>query len=153
MIILFHPPIPLHCSSGAVEDVIAKIKDGANVEIEDVNGDRPIHLAAKNGHVEVVKVLFRAGADPNSLGMYGNTPIIKVLVHNTLSICHVDASCPYVSIPRLLHSTNNVMISDPINTPTNTSNNTPTNTTHAINQSNNIPCQQLLLILTRPTTF
>jgi len=73
--------------SGALDAVREKIEDGANVEVEDVNGDRPIHLAAKNGHVDVVKELFKAGADVNALGMYGNTALIKAAYWGKFEVC------------------------------------------------------------------
>ena len=56
-------------------------------QVEDINGDRPIHLAAKNGHTDVVLLLFQSGANINSKGMYGNTALIKASYWNQFEVC------------------------------------------------------------------
>ncbi|KAL7307100.1 hypothetical protein TKK_0000833 [Trichogramma kaykai] len=44
------------------------------VEVEEVVYP-PLHLALQNGHQEVVKLLLRSGADPNSYNAEGETPL------------------------------------------------------------------------------
>ena len=38
------------------------LKSQANIETRDDSGDTPLHDAARNGHLHVVKALLRAGA-------------------------------------------------------------------------------------------
>jgi ankyrin repeat protein len=66
----------------AVGEILAK---GVSVEIEDANGDRALHAAAKAGHMEVLTLLHAKGVDFNSKGMYGNTALIKVRVRLLLA--------------------------------------------------------------------
>lgn len=39
-------------------------------------GERPLHIAIVRGNVEVVRLLKRAGADPNSIDKRGRTPLL-----------------------------------------------------------------------------
>ncbi|MBR0257558.1 MAG: ankyrin repeat domain-containing protein [Synergistaceae bacterium] len=52
------------CIKGDTQAVITAIKDGANVNAATGNDSMtPLMYAAKNGHVDTVKVLISAGAD------------------------------------------------------------------------------------------
>ena len=48
--------------------------------VENLNIDKldipPLHLAAREGHINCVKELIRAGADLNTVDVYGNTPLM-----------------------------------------------------------------------------
>ena len=56
---------------------IEKLLDSIEaVNAEDANnGNRPIHIAAQNGHFETVQLLVKLGADLNVQNAKGNTPI------------------------------------------------------------------------------
>lgn len=43
--------------------------------VDSNNGNRPIHIAAQNGHFETVQLLIKLGADLNAQNAKGNTPI------------------------------------------------------------------------------
>lgn len=46
------------------------------VNCEDTaNGNRPVHIAAQNGHFETLQLLIKKGADLNAQNAKGNTPI------------------------------------------------------------------------------
>ena len=62
---------------GNIKDLEAILSKAVSVELEDVHGDRALHVAAKGGHLEVVTLLKTKGADLNSKGSYGNTALIK----------------------------------------------------------------------------
>lgn len=52
------------------------VTNAAQANIADgVNGNKPIHIAAQNGHFEIVKFLVETGADVNSKNGKGNTAI------------------------------------------------------------------------------
>ena len=50
------------------------ISNGANVNAGKQDDWTPIHLSARNGHLEVVKLLLEHGADVRMLNDEGRTP-------------------------------------------------------------------------------
>jgi ankyrin repeat protein len=62
-----------------VQTLIAR---GARLNARDDWGRTPLHLAAQNGHKEVVEVLVRCGAQVNSEDRQGQTPAITAMVGN-----------------------------------------------------------------------
>jgi len=53
----------------------ALIGQGANVCPENISGNGPLHLAAREGHAVVVELLIARGADIGSGDMYGDRPL------------------------------------------------------------------------------
>jgi ankyrin repeat protein len=71
---------PLHVAAeqGALDVVQLLLNNGARVDIVDVNGCTPVHLAAELGtpvHQEVVKRLALAGADVNATSSLRKSPL------------------------------------------------------------------------------
>ncbi len=61
-------------------DVIALlVKQGADINRPDTNGDTPLHLAVKKGYRVLVKLLITHGAEINSLDAGGHTPLWHAL--------------------------------------------------------------------------
>ena len=46
------------------------------------NGNRPIHIAAQNGHLEIVKLLIEKGADLDTKNLKGNTAIHMAIAYD-----------------------------------------------------------------------
>lgn len=69
--------------AGRVDEVRRLLQNGAGVneKIDDLGGLNALMLAARRGHLEVVKVLLKAGADPNAFGAtdYGKTPLASAI--------------------------------------------------------------------------
>lgn len=51
------------------------IQAGASVNAKGLDNQTPLHDAAVNGHVKVVKLLVERGADVNAKNMKGKTPL------------------------------------------------------------------------------
>lgn len=67
-------------SDGDLKRVQQLIADGYSVSNFDDLGMTPLHYAARNAHVEVMKLLIKAGADVNAhdAERAGNTPLGEV---------------------------------------------------------------------------
>ena len=71
-----------------VEEVSALIKTKELANIRDTgNGNYPLHIAAQNGHYELVKLLIKKGGDINCLNNKSNTPL-----HMSLSYDYIEVS-------------------------------------------------------------
>jgi len=53
---------------------------GADVKLEDNDGDTALHGAADSGNVEMIRVLLDKGADPNAKNKVGGTPLMWAAV-------------------------------------------------------------------------
>lgn len=66
----------LSCFDDGMTDIVRKLcKAGADVSIKDVNGDTPLHIAAKMGFPEIIKILIKYGANISEENNKGMTPI------------------------------------------------------------------------------
>lgn len=54
-------------SRGDAKRIEALVAKGERVDVRDAYGRTPLHVAAYGGHHEAMRVLVRAGADPNAL--------------------------------------------------------------------------------------
>ena len=62
------------CAKGDTTRVSSMLKAGINVDCEDEDGRRPLHLACEAGLREVVHLLLKHGADARSPGRWCGTP-------------------------------------------------------------------------------
>jgi|SRR3990167_1207819 len=61
--------------SDRVRELLATQSGRAELDTVDHYGNTPLYWASSNGHLEVVKYLLRAGADPNITNNTGRTPL------------------------------------------------------------------------------
>ena len=91
-----------HAGSGNTKTVRDLIARGANVNYpEEETGDRPLHRAAMEGHVETAQALIDLGADVNAANSMGQRPLhwaadagnmeaIRLLIGNGAQVTAVD---------------------------------------------------------------
>ena len=92
--------------NGQVEEVRAPLSEGVDKDCMGGYYDTtPLSEAAKNGHVDVAKLLIYAGADINKEDIYGRTPlhiavweghenIVKLLIEARADINEEDGQSP-----------------------------------------------------------
>jgi uncharacterized protein len=61
-------PLHIAASDGDVRLIELLVRGGATIDARDALGNTPLVLGAMNGHLDVVRSLVSAGADPNSSG-------------------------------------------------------------------------------------
>ena len=67
---------PLHWASATGQATIVMLLIAHNAKIQDFYDDNtPLHLAASEGHDEVVRILLENGASDNQKNSYGQTPL------------------------------------------------------------------------------
>lgn len=63
--------------SGNYDAVWYLLRCNANPDIKDLaRGNTPLHFAASNGRLDLVRLLLEEGADPRIENCYGNTPAV-----------------------------------------------------------------------------
>ncbi|MCB1859763.1 MAG: ankyrin repeat domain-containing protein [Gammaproteobacteria bacterium] len=65
---------------GDIDQIERHIKWGADINQIDVDGRRPLHVAAAQGELVVVKLLLNNGADINARDGNGNTPVYTAVM-------------------------------------------------------------------------
>ena len=97
-------PTPLVAAvlKGHNDVVKTLLKHGANTEVLDSDGNRPLHLAAMKGYAEVARRLCKAKAEKNAPGHAGATPlhlacrkgrgeVVRILVEAGASLDALDS--------------------------------------------------------------
>jgi glutaminase len=62
-----------------VQEMIAS---GVDFNQGDYDGRTPLHLAAAEGHIDIVKLLLRLGANPAPVDRWGGRPLDDALRHD-----------------------------------------------------------------------
>ena len=73
---------PVHRATNQPAVLEAMIKHGAKVNVQDSEGDTPLHCAALHHSVKSVKLLLAAGADPDTKDDEGLTPAYWCKTYN-----------------------------------------------------------------------
>jgi ankyrin repeat protein len=73
-------PVYLAAEAGRADMLALLVKFGADIDLRDTNGDRPLDWAARYGETEIVRLLLAAGAKPNPEEIaYINVPLVEAL--------------------------------------------------------------------------
>eukprot|EP00386_Alphamonas_edax_P007840 GDKI01025969.1.p1 GENE.GDKI01025969.1~~GDKI01025969.1.p1 ORF type:complete len:130 (-),score=13.16 GDKI01025969.1:32-421(-) len=72
--ITLHEVVYQACNSGDVQSVCALLDGGVDVNCRDKLGNTPLHVAARNKHYDMCKLLLARGGDPKSKNNKGSTP-------------------------------------------------------------------------------
>lgn len=60
---------------GDTEDVKVALNEGVKLEVRDEAGRTALHMAAANGHLDIVQILVKAGSDVNAKNAQDSTPL------------------------------------------------------------------------------
>lgn len=76
--------VPLHiaASKGDIGLTSFLIRNGANINVQDIFGNTPLHYAADKGKTSTMEILLQNGANPNLQDFRGNSPIHNSCVNN-----------------------------------------------------------------------
>ena len=69
-----------------------------NANVPDANGMTPIHLAAKNGHIEVLKMLMTSTYKPNKPDKNGDTPLQFATANGHIEVVKILLKCMISSL-------------------------------------------------------
>ncbi|WP_235693246.1 ankyrin repeat domain-containing protein [Brucella anthropi] len=77
-----------HAAEGNIAPLENELHDGSsdNVSAADKDGFTALHVAAQNGHLQIVRRLVTAGADVNVIDRYGNGPLWTACRQASLAI-------------------------------------------------------------------
>lgn len=70
-------PLIKASTSGSVDVVKILLNAGADVNLENMQGNTALHSAARFGHADIVSVLIESGADNSSENSLGWTPLMR----------------------------------------------------------------------------
>jgi glutaminase len=70
------------CANGDLLMVQEMIASGVDFNQGDYDGRTPLHLAAAEGHIDIVKLLLRLGANPSPVDRWGGRPLDDALRHD-----------------------------------------------------------------------
>ncbi|XP_057202672.1 caskin-2 isoform X2 [Triplophysa rosa] len=91
-------PLDLACEFGRVKvaqlllnsNMVASLLEGDQKDASDSNCNTPLHLAARNGHKDIIRLLLKAGIDINrstkagtalhEAALYGKTEVVRLLL-------------------------------------------------------------------------
>jgi hypothetical protein len=80
-----------HCAMNGLTSSVKRLLSfrNINVNVKDVYGMTPLHEAAINGHVEIVRLLLQNGADVNSKSNIGMTTLHFAAINGHVDILHL----------------------------------------------------------------
>jgi ankyrin repeat protein len=81
-----HLPLTAACENRCVDIVKELVKEGADVNLEDVDGNTPLTAACRGGHVGVVDVLLKAGVVANRHVSQGNSALTAACLGGHVSV-------------------------------------------------------------------
>ncbi|RXN06682.1 caskin-2-like isoform X1 [Labeo rohita] len=97
-------PLDLACEFGRAKvaqlllssNMVASLLEGDRKDGSDSNCNTPLHLAARNGHKDVIRLLLKAGIDINrttkagtalhEAALYGKTEVVRLLLENGIDV-------------------------------------------------------------------
>lgn len=62
------------------------IEKGANINVKNLNGQTPLHVAILTNNIEIAKYLIEKGADLNIKDCKGQTPLYLAILKNNVEI-------------------------------------------------------------------
>lgn len=77
--------------------VFLRSSRGATVNMEGENHRSPLHEAASGGHVSIVELLIKEGANPCPRDNHDATPYDLAYAGGHKEVCCIRIMCPYTS--------------------------------------------------------
>jgi len=62
------------------------IESGADINIRDIDGSTPLHIATNSSNIDIVKYLILSGADINQVDNYGRTPLYNATIQSNIDM-------------------------------------------------------------------
>jgi ankyrin repeat protein len=83
------------------------LKCNSSVNLCDTHGYTPLHVACRNGHIDIVNILLKCNSSVNLCDTHGYTPLHFACINGNIDIqhvkeyihqCHIDLHYYYTSV-------------------------------------------------------
>ena len=88
------PSLHLVCRNGAYHVATQLIKNGSSINAKNEDGHTPLHLAAANGHLDIVKILLENSADIDLVDdhIMDGTKLNRTALHRSICFGHKEVA-------------------------------------------------------------